>query len=496
MAAVKRSATSTRAAWLFLAFAVLGGASCGNGRTSLGTAPRDAQADSAAGGARGDGSESQGDLRLPSNDGDASRNGGGDAGRVSDTGGGGGAGYAGAGGIGRGGAGGTRSGGSAGGGVVSGTAGTSSVAGSAGRGGISGRDGGVTTGGAAGAIPDGSADLRDGGPDTGTGADGRPRWRDSANNLCAPASVGSGSASVYSDNRNLFVMAWNSPEATSSAERTATIWTNDGSGWRTYFSWSKDAQFPSRFFGGTRAGIRGRPDGSLFAFGRFGCAIELIDAAGEHCSGALPTIADLFVSASNTPYATDGYCLLKYDGSMWLQVGERFPTGDGGTLQGHALWADDAMAVVGGNNGYILSIRGEKVVTVLPQPPEAYNIAGVWAWSANDIWAVTEGGDLHHYDGTQWTLKWKPTTYMGGGARLWGVAGHLFVVGYGEFAEWDGTALRSLLPSTQVSRQFTDVWGNSPTEVFATSVATPDAQIGSCNAVELWWYDGTTARTM
>lgn len=135
-------------------------------------------------------------------------------------------------------------------------------------------------------------------------------------------------------------------------------------------------------------------------------------------------------------------------------------------------------------------------MTVLPRPTDAHNITGVWSFGASDIWAVTEGGHLHHYDGSQWTLKWSPTEYAGGGARLWGAAGHLFVVGYGQFAEWDGSALRSLLPSAQANRQFTDVWGNSPTEVFATSVATSDDSVGSCDAVELWWYDGTTARTM
>jgi hypothetical protein len=291
-------------------------------------------------------------------------------------------------------------------------------------------------------------------------------------------------------------MAWNASGSKPAVGSPATLWANDGSGWRTYFTWSKDAQFPGRYYGGTRAGIRGSADGSLFAFGRYGCAIELVDQLGARCSGALPSVADLFVSGRNTAYATDGSYLLKFDGSVWTQVGGRFPLGDAAMVQGYALWADPSTVVVGGDNGYVLSIQDEKLVTVLPKPADAYNITGVWAWSANDIWVATEGGTLYRFDGAQWTLKWTPTDFMGGGARLWGVAGHLFVVGYGQFAEWDGSALRSLLPAAQANRQFTDVWGNSPTEVFATSVATSDAQTDSCNAVELWWYDGTTARTM
>lgn len=379
---------------------------------------------------------------------------------------------------------------------MGGSAGTSILGGRSGRGGVSGSDAGTATGGTAGTIRDGgAADLRDGGPEV--GADGPIRWRNSANSLCVPTSVGSGSASVYSDDRDLFVMAWTTPSSKPAGVSPATLWANDGSGWRTYFTWSKDAQFPTRFYGGSRAGIRGRPDRSLFAFGRYGCAIELVDEAGEHCSGAVPSIADLFVVGSaSTSYATDGFNLLKYDGSMWIQVGGRYPVGDAGMAQGYSLWADESTVVVGGDNGYILTIQDEKLVTILPRPTNASNITGVWAFGANDIWAATEGGELHRYDGSQWTLKWAPTEYMGGGARLWGVAGHLFVVGYGQFAEWDGSALRSLLPVAQENRQFTDVWGNSPTEVFATSVATSNAQIGSCDAVELWWYDGTTARTM
>lgn len=376
------------------------------------------------------------------------------------------------------------------GGSIGGATGGSGIAGGVGKGGVSGGDGGTASGGAAGGARDGGpADLRDGG-----GTDSTVRWRDSANRLCAPTYVELGGASIYSDDRGLFVMAWSAPRPPT--DSPATIWTNDGSGWRTYFSWSKDAAFPTRLYGGTKAGIRGLPDGSLFAFGRYGCAIELIDDAGELCSGALSSVADLFVSGAKTAYAVDGFYLLKYDGSLWTQVGERFPTRDGGRAQAYTLWAGPTTIVVGGDNGYVLRIEDEKVVTVLPKPTDAHNITGAWAWGASDIWVATEGGQLHHYDGTQWTLQWQPTDYMGGGVRLWGVDGHLFVVGYGQFAKWEGGTLRTLLPSAQPNRQFTDVWGNSPTEVFATSVATSDAQIGSCDAVELWWYDGTTARTM
>jgi hypothetical protein len=378
---------------------------------------------------------------------------------------------------------------------MGGGGGTSSVAGNSGRAGVGGADAAVAMGGAAGATRDsGASNLRDGAVES--TSDGPGRWRNSANTLCVPTSVGSGAASVYSDGSNLFAMAWTPTSSKPPASGPATLWANDGSGWRTQFTWSKDAEFPTRYYAGNRAGIRGRVDGALFAFGRYGCAIELVDELGAHCSGAVPSVADLFVAGGNTAYATDGYYLLKYDGGVWTQVGGRFPLGDAAMVQGYALWADKSTVVVGGDNGYVLVIRDEKTVTVLPKPAEAYNITGIWAWSANDIWAATEAGDLFRYDGSQWTLKWTPPAYMGGGPRLWGADGHLFFVSWGTFAEWDGTGLRSLLPSDQSNWQFTDVWGNSATEVFAASVATSDAQIGSCNAVQVWWYDGTTARTM
>jgi len=79
--------------------------------------------------------------------------------------------------------------------------------------------------------------------------------------------------------------------------------------------------------------------------------------------------------------------------------------------------------------------------------------------------------------------------------RLWGHDGHLFVVSNQLFAEWDGSQPRNLLPADAGPISFTDVWGNSLTEVFATGLGS-DSETGGCSAFQVWWYDGTVAGPM
>ena len=279
------------------------------------------------------------------------------------------------------------------------------------------------------------------------------------------------------DDRGVFVLV---PDG----DNSVSIWANSGTGWRSYFTWPKGTPNPMR-------GIRGIVDGRLFAFGYANCGIQLVDDVGAHCSGAAAEIADLSVVNANLAYAAYNDILLKYDGELWTQLGGPLPFKDWGDAKG--IWADASTIVVTGSNGNVVMIKDEQTAVVLPEPI-ASNILTAWAFAANDIWIGTEGSELYHYDGSQWSLK--ASLPPGRGVtvvRLWGKDGHL--LSNQLFAEWDGSQLHNLLPAEAGPISFTDVWGNSPTEVFATGVGS-DAQTGGCGAYQVWWYDGTVARPM
>jgi hypothetical protein len=314
----------------------------------------------------------------------------------------------------------------------------------------------------------------------GGAADGPPHWRESLGNLCMGSQkYVSIPAGVWSDDRGVFALV---PDG----DNPVSIWANSGTGWHTYVSWPKGTQY---FTGG----IRGIVDGPLFAFGGFQCAIQLVDEGGVHCSGAATGTADLFVVSPNLAYAAYHDILLKFDGELWTQLGAPLPFN--GEFDAKGLWADTSTVVVAGSNGQVAMLKDEQLPVALPEPT-ASNILATWAFGANDIWVGTEGPELYHYDGSQWSFKAslpppRGVTFV----RLWGHDGHLFVVSNQLFAEWDGSQLHSLLPADMGAISFTDLWGNSLTEVFAIGIGS-DTQTGDCSAFQVWWYDGTVARPM
>ena len=497
----KQFATSARLQLLVLAVATAAVESCSCGeKTALGAHARDAQAELPVDVARGDGSawETGTDAPISAGTGGAAVGGnsgaptGGYSGEM--NGGGGSAGNAGGGA-----AGGIASGGSAGTVIAGGAAGTGvgvtggisgilvtggrtgmSAGGSGGRSASGGSAGQVATGGVADAGAGGAGGKTTGPGVDGAAADGPPHWRESSGKLCTGyQKFASIAASVWSDDRGVFALV---PDG----DNPVSIWANSGTGWRTYFSWPKGTQY---FTGG----IRGIVNGPLFAFGNFQCAIQLVDEGGAHCSGASANIADLFVISPNLAYAAYHDILLKFDGELWTQLGDPFPLG--GKFDAKGLWADASTIVVTGSNGQVVLIENEQTPVLLPEPAEA-NILGTWAFGANDIWIGTEGSELYHYDGSQWSFKASLPPGRGvTSVRLWGKDGHLFVASNQLFAEWDGAQPRNLLPVDAGTISFTDLWGTSLTEVFATGVGS-DTETSDCSAFQVWWYDGTVARPM
>jgi hypothetical protein len=60
--------------------------------------------------------------------------------------------------------------------------------------------------------------------------------------------------------------------------------------------------------------------------------------------------------------------------------------------------------------------------------PGKYDISQIWGFGANDVWAVSDFGDLFHFDGTAWTRSPTPTALSLSG--VWGSdPSHVWIVG-------------------------------------------------------------------
>lgn len=71
---------------------------------------------------------------------------------------------------------------------------------------------------------------------------------------------------------------------------------------------------------------------------------------------------------------------------------------------------------------------GEKEFVPM-KSPTTESIRGVWGFSANDVYAVGEGGIILHYDGSNWTEMTSNTTATL--QAIWGTSNtDLYAVGY------------------------------------------------------------------
>ena len=143
-------------------------------------------------------------------------------------------------------------------------------------------------------------------------------------------------------------------------------------------------------------------------------------------------------------------------------------------MQGNALLAalaiarDDVWAV--GEHGTILHFDGIAWRPVAS--PTTFDLRGLWAASARDLWAVGSDGNrpvILRGDGTTWrtvvmpALEYPAPAYDG----VWGSGpDDVWIVGHGgQILHWDGTALREV-PSG-VNEYLHGVWGTGPDDVIA-----------------------------
>ncbi len=101
----------------------------------------------------------------------------------------------------------------------------------------------------------------------------------------------------------------------------------------------------------------------------------------------------------------------------------------------------------------------------LSPSPVANMVSGsmIYGFAANDVWAVSDGGTILHYDGTSWTQTTMGTYDLN---AIWGSAPNdIWIVGDGgTLLHYDGTAWSSVPSNTQLSLGW--VWGSSSSNVW------------------------------
>lgn len=179
-------------------------------------------------------------------------------------------------------------------------------------------------------------------------------------------------------------------------------------------------------------------------------------------------------SASNV-YAANHVGLLRWDGASWALV----PQVQWRTL--HDVWGSSA------SNVWAVGEKGEMVrwdgaawtlhrfdgTAVTPQPlgnfdtpAQAYTLRGVWGSSANNVFAVGDGGVVLRYDGAAWTRMATGTTAQLN--RVWGSsATNVYAAtSTGRLLRYNGTAW-SLVAGVQAPGALWSVWGSSASDVYA-----------------------------
>jgi len=130
----------------------------------------------------------------------------------------------------------------------------------------------------------------------------------------------------------------------------------------------------------------------------------------------------------------------------------------------HGVWADSANSVYAvGDGGKILYYNGSTGIEMATDVPQ--RLESVWGSSESNIFAVGWGGIILRYDGTVWKkMESGIFTSLRG---IWGSsANDIFAVGdYGTVLHYDGTAWKEMRTGTV--KWLNSVWGSSANNVFA-----------------------------
>lgn len=146
---------------------------------------------------------------------------------------------------------------------------------------------------------------------------------------------------------------------------------------------------------------------------------------------------------------------------------ETSPAAEGTLL--HGVWAvsaDDVFAV--GDKGTILRRTGGAWIAMSSGVTQ--NLRGVWAASSSDVWASGVSGTLLHFDGATWSVVPVPATVLVTSTppdfdAVWGSSSSdVWFAGTGTVLHWNGSAFSS----RGFAGALLSVSGTGPTDVWVT----------------------------
>ena len=345
-----------------------------------------------------------------------------------------------------------------------------------GRGGEAGASGGATT--------SGNAGNSAGGPESDAGGAlvdlrpeppewlppfslGSPGWLASTTPNCVKEQGSVDAYSVWADARGVFSLASIAcnflAEVPCGAEGLSLMF-NPGTGWRSSYALSAGSPQSSEL------GLTGFPGGPLLMHGvladDYGLFL-LADGAPRNV-WKLHGSTSVFVTGPKRAYALDAETVLEWSGDAFRPIATL-------TSAANAIWADDEVIVVVGNDQSLLvrpTSGGD--FRAVPDVP-AGNYTAVWGFAADDLWLGNLPGQLVHYDGKSFqivdaALANEPDPAIRG---LWGSNGQLFfrtTYQFGRVARGAARAERLLQNSGgDVPRiHVTGMWGRSQDELFLT----------------------------
>ena len=185
-------------------------------------------------------------------------------------------------------------------------------------------------------------------------------------------------------------------------------------------------------------------------------------------------VADFLGFAPNDLYAVAGASLLHWDGAAWATVDF------GGTIDPSgltAIWGTSASDLWLGDssNGRVHRWNGTTWSTTVTQVVE---VTDIWGSSSSDVYVSGIFG-LSHWNGT--TLTESDDFLVDHSDGLWGTGpGDVWAVSeIGELAHWDGAAWTDTLPldNDLFHEDHSKVWGSAPNDVWA---------VGSFGALSHW----------
>lgn len=320
------------------------------------------------------------------------------------------------------------------------------------------------------------------------GGDG---WEQSDAFLCTQLQATASSLSIWSDARGVFVLVSGGDSAAECAGcngAARAIYQNDGYGWRSVcdeLGGSGRSTLKLRGFVGGPLLVAGQDDN----YAAPGCGLSLVNEAGMRTCEPVFSSRDAFVAAESLAYAIAEGDLLRYQDGAWGPLSALLP-------EGHALtglWADEEVVfAITSGLGKILTLQNAEWSRHETGTVEQFT--AIWGFSADDVWAGTASGGIHHFDGSEW----REANRMGDGAGscqrvegMWGSDGVLYV--------HTGTALARIVedslemvgtwPCDAGGPRIRSIWGDGPEELFV-AIDDPRQPRRPCGLVFIIQFDG------